>query len=96
MTRRQITGVKGLTPAQVAVLTAIASGHNRRSAAEHLNYAESTVAAYLTRIRQRLDARTTAHAVALAVSAGVVRVEDVAVDERGRPVETLTAAGGVL
>lgn len=63
-----------LTPTQHRVLTSMANGHTRAATGKQLHLAENTVAKHLETIRQRLGARNTAHAVAIAVAAGLVEV----------------------
>lgn len=77
MTREQLLGAAQMTATQRRVLTALANGDSQAEAAGRLNYALTTIKGQMIEIRQRLHARTTAHAVAIAVAAGVVTVGEI-------------------
>lgn len=64
-----------LTRRQRMALQYIALGHTERDAGRRMGIAPSTLSWHLAAARDRLDARSTAHAVALAVAAGLIHVE---------------------
>lgn len=59
--------VEALSARQVQVLTLVAEGATDSEIGRHLGLSTKTVAYYMKRIRDRLDARSRAHAVALAL-----------------------------
>jgi DNA-binding CsgD family transcriptional regulator len=61
-----------LSPYERRVLMAIASGLNRDEAATVLGYTLESVKDALRRVRRILGAKTTAHAVAVALRTGVI------------------------
>lgn len=61
-----------LTTREVEVIACYAAGHDRAQAAATLGISPYTVHSHLGRIRVKLGARSTEHAVALAVAAGLV------------------------
>jgi DNA-binding CsgD family transcriptional regulator len=65
-----------LSPRQTDVLTLAAAGCTERETALRLGIATATVRGHLARARERLGARSTCQAVALAVRAGLLEVAD--------------------
>ena len=63
-----------LSPRQLSVLSAIAEGDTYGEAARRLLVSSSTVKAALEAARNKLGARSNAHAVALAYEAGILPV----------------------
>jgi DNA-binding NarL/FixJ family response regulator len=61
-----------LSPRQQEVVTLLAAGANVPQIAAELSLSEATVRTHLTAALRRLGARNRAHAVALAVAAGLV------------------------
>jgi DNA-binding CsgD family transcriptional regulator len=70
-----IPAARPLTPRQLMALQYIALGHTERDASRRMGIALSTLSQHLAAARDRLDARSTAHAVALAIAAGLIHVE---------------------
>jgi DNA-binding CsgD family transcriptional regulator len=67
------TGAAGqLTRRQAEVLGLVADGHTRQEIADRLGISYDTVKRHVENILARMDARNSAHAVALARRAGVV------------------------
>jgi DNA-binding CsgD family transcriptional regulator len=66
-----------LTPREVEVLTYYAQGYTARDIARRMQIGVTTVKQHVYRIKQKLDAYTIPHAVALAI-AGEVLARDVA------------------
>lgn len=54
-----------LSRRQSDVIALMSEGHSRQSAADALGLSENTVKRHLDEARTKLDARTTAHAVAI-------------------------------
>jgi DNA-binding CsgD family transcriptional regulator len=67
-----------LTEQHIRILTHLAAGDDRRHTAAALGIAEVTIDGHLKRIRARMGAVSTVHAVALAVATGVVPAETIA------------------
>lgn len=67
-----LVGLEGrpLTDREIAILRGFAAGGTAWKVACDLEIAESTVRNHLARIRVRLAARTTTHAVAIAIRQG--------------------------
>ena len=65
-----------LTKRQAAALQCMADGMTEYEAARHLGLATASVRMRLAHARERLGARSLTHAVALAVAAGLVRVNE--------------------
>ena len=63
---------ESLTPRHLEVLRAIARHGSPRAAAEELGISVETVKSHTAQVRQRLGARTTHHAVAIAIQKGIV------------------------
>lgn len=64
----------GLSPRELAAMTLLAKGLNRAQAAEELNISEHTLRVYIEAARHKLGALNTTHAVARALSAGLIVV----------------------
>ncbi|WP_298260620.1 autoinducer binding domain-containing protein [uncultured Litoreibacter sp.] len=65
---------RALSPRERDTLTLLATGANRASIAESLNISESTLRVYIESARLKLGASNTTHAVALALSHGMIVV----------------------
>jgi DNA-binding CsgD family transcriptional regulator len=63
-----------LSPREVDALTLLALGHNRAQAANALSISEHTLRAYIESARLKLGAANTTHAVARAISRGLIIV----------------------
>lgn len=63
-----------LTDSELAALALAAQGYSVSETARRLYKGDETIKSQLGRIRLKLGARNTAHAVAIAVAAGVVVV----------------------
>lgn len=61
-----------LSPREVDALTMLAAGHSRARAAEQLSISEHTLRAYIESARNKLGALNTVHAVASALSRGLI------------------------
>lgn len=72
-----MTGPLPLTEQHVRILTHLAAGDDRRHVAAALGIAEVTVDGHLKRIRARMGAVSTLHAVCLAVATGIVPADAV-------------------
>ncbi|WP_233416870.1 helix-turn-helix transcriptional regulator [Halovulum marinum] len=68
----QLAGVADLSPRERDVLTFLAVGHSRSAAADKLGISEHTLRAYLDTARLKLGAQNTTHAVALAMTRGLL------------------------
>lgn len=66
--------VANLSPREVAALTRLASGMNRAQAAEALGISEHTLRVYVEGARLKLGAQNTIHAVARAISFGLIAI----------------------
>ena len=66
--------VRALSPRERDTLTFLATGATRATIAENLNISESTLRAYIEGARAKLGAANTTHAVALALSHGLIVV----------------------
>ena len=66
---------KALSPREIDVMTSLALGHSRAQAAEALGISESTLRVYVESARHKLGALNTTHAVARAMSEGLIMVE---------------------
>ena len=64
-----------LTPRELEVLELFAEGHSTREMALLLWVSEETVKSHVKKVLDRLQARTRAHAVALAFRAGILKPE---------------------
>ena len=78
----------GLTARELEVLTLIARGLSTDSIARELFVSPNTVRSHVTRILDKLRARNRPHAVAIALSAGLIWIDEYATPdtpaERGR------------
>ena len=63
-----------LTERQLEVLELVANGHSNKAICNELFLSEATVKAHMSAIRERLQANNRAHAVAIAVSLGLVKL----------------------
>jgi len=63
-----------LSPRELGALSCIAKGQSRAKAAEHLGISEHTLRVYLETARHKLGAMNTTHAVARALSHGLIVV----------------------
>lgn len=63
---------KSLSPREHQVLRLLAEGLHTREVAEHLNLSWRTVQSQAAHARRKLGARNAAHAVAIAVKAGLI------------------------
>jgi DNA-binding CsgD family transcriptional regulator len=61
-----------LSPREVDVMTLLALGQSRAQAADHLHISEHTLRAYLESARAKLGGMNTTHAVAMALSRGLI------------------------
>ncbi len=66
--------VRALSPREKDTLTLLALGHNRAGVAEALNISENTLRVYIESARFKLGASNTVHAVAMAVTHGLIVV----------------------
>ena len=66
---------RALSPREVDVMTCLALGHSRAQAAEMLKISESTLRVYIESARHKLGALNTTHAVARAMTQGLIMVE---------------------
>lgn len=63
-----------LSPRELDVMTLLAAGHSRSQAAAHLSISEHTLRVYVESARHKLGAMNTTHAVARALSRGLIVV----------------------
>lgn len=63
-----------LSPRELAAMTYIAKGMSRAQAADHMNISEHTLRVYIESARHKLGALNTTHAVARALSNGLIVV----------------------
>ena len=70
--RNEANGAVSLSNRQTQVLALVAKGETDNEMALELNISPQTVAWYVREIRARLDARSRAHAVALALQQGIL------------------------
>ncbi|WP_299192251.1 LuxR family transcriptional regulator [uncultured Litoreibacter sp.] len=66
--------VRALSPREKDTLTLLALGHNRAGVAEALQISENTLRVYIESARFKLGASNTVHAVAMAVTYGLIVV----------------------
>lgn len=64
-----------LSPREIDVMTSLALGNSRAQAAEALGISESTLRVYIESARNKLGALNTTHAVARAMTQGLIMVE---------------------
>lgn len=62
-----------LTDREIEILRALATGKRGPAVAAELGITEPTLRSHLRRIHHRLEARTTTHAVAIAIRQGSLR-----------------------
>lgn len=63
-----------LSPREIDVISMIASGLNRSEIAHRLSISENTIRVYIDSARHKLNGLNTAHAVAIAISRGLVNL----------------------
>lgn len=63
-----------LSPRELSAMTYLAKGHSRAQAADELNISEHTLRVYIEAARHKLGALNTTHAVARALSSGLIVV----------------------
>jgi DNA-binding CsgD family transcriptional regulator len=63
---------EALEPRATRVLQLIAEGHSTREIADRMNYSERTIKKEITRLEERMHARSRAQMVALAVRGGLI------------------------
>ena len=61
-----------LTPQELDILSRVADGHSQAQIADAVHLTEAAVKSTLVRVREKTGARTTAHAVAIAVRCGLI------------------------
>ena len=66
---------RALSPREIDVMTSLALGQSRAQAADALGISESTLRVYIESARHKLGALNTTHAVARAMSEGLIMVE---------------------
>ncbi|MEQ9694267.1 LuxR family transcriptional regulator [Shimia sp. SDUM112013] len=71
---RQPAQTRALSPREVDAMTLLASGHSRAQVAEALSISEHTLRVYIESARSKLGALNTTHAVARALSWGLIVV----------------------
>ena len=69
-------GDNGLSPCQRRVLTEVANGYSLKEVSCRLVMPVGTVQTHLLRVKEKLHARSTINAVALAVQQGWIEVVD--------------------
>lgn len=74
-----------LSPREIDVMTCLALGHSRAQAAEILKISESTLRVYIESARHKLGALNTTHAVARAMTQGLIMVEGTRAGHVRRP-----------
>ena len=73
----EMTSHRRLTPRELDVLELVAAGYSTAEIARMLWITEDTVRTHIKRTLARLEARTRAHAVAIAFREGLWREDDV-------------------
>lgn len=68
---------RGVTPQRIRVLTLAANGHTTEQIAHRLNLSTTTINHHFQGVFAALGARDRTHAVALAIRAGYVRIDDI-------------------
>ena len=71
--RRRVGALMTLTPRQTQLLTLLAHGHSRETAAEQMGITLETAKSHLRWAYVRLGARNRAHAVAIACRQGIIQ-----------------------
>ena len=69
---RAMPAAQPLSPREIDALTLIAMGYSRAQAAESMSISEHTIRVYIEGARHKLGAQNTVHAVARAVSSGLL------------------------
>ena len=69
---RAMPAAQPLSPREIDALTLIAMGYSRAQAAESLSISEHTIRVYIEGARHKLGAQNTVHAVARAISSGLL------------------------
>lgn len=69
---RALPAAQPLSPREIDALTLIAMGYSRAQAAESLSISEHTIRVYIEGARHKLGAQNTVHAVARAMSSGLL------------------------
>lgn len=88
---RQPESARALSPREVDAMTFLAMGYNRAQAANTMAISEHTLRVYIESARFKLGAMNTTHAVARAMSQGLIVMSGLS--ERA-PVQHATAQGG--
>ncbi len=73
-TDRQPDAPRGLSPREVDAMTLLARGHSRAQVAHSLSISEHTLRVYIESARAKLGAQNTTHAIATALSRGLIVV----------------------
>lgn len=71
---RQPENRRGLSPREIDAMTLLALGHSRAQVAHALSISEHTLRAYIESARSKLGAQNTTHAIATALSRGLIVV----------------------
>lgn len=71
---RQPGSLRGLSPREVDAMTLLALGYSRAQVAHSLSISEHTLRAYIEGARAKLGAQNTTHAIATALSRGLIVV----------------------
>lgn len=71
---RQPTPSRALSPREIDAITLLAMGHSRAQVAESLSISEHTLRVYIESARFKLGAINTTHAIAVAMSRGLIVV----------------------
>ncbi|WP_171239876.1 LuxR family transcriptional regulator [Ruegeria sp. HKCCA5491] len=71
---RQPDATRGLSPREVDAMTLLALGYNRAQVAHSLSISEHTLRVYIESARAKLGAQNTTHAIATALSRGLIVV----------------------
>jgi DNA-binding CsgD family transcriptional regulator len=73
-TERKPEAAQSLSPREIEAMTLLAIGYNRAQAADELSISEHTLRVYVESARHKLGAMNTTHAVARAISRGLIVV----------------------
>ncbi len=71
---RQPDNMRGLSPREIDAMTLLALGYSRAQVAHSLSISEHTLRAYIESARSKLGAQNTTHAIATALSRGLIVV----------------------
>lgn len=71
---RQPDNPRGLSPREIDAMTLLALGYSRAQVAHSLSISEHTLRAYIESARAKLGAQNTTHAIAIALSRGLIVV----------------------